>query len=202
MKRTKWQQKQYTKAHNLLRTVLEEATNALTKTELYQQTGLSRATIDRHLNHLLNSGEVVKIEKKYILAKVYKIVAKGLKADEQLLENLETTIEKLKILIGQLSLPTNIFKLKEKGNIPLPDAVFERGYITGEELQDLFDQQQKVFGGLRQSFFELAKILMKADAAIITAKDDLSNVQITFHDGQPGWLVLPDTSAYKNDFFK
>ena len=100
------------------------------------------------------------------------------------------------------NIKNEIFKLKQKGNIPLPDAVFERGYITGEELQDLYDQQQKVFGGLRHSFYELAKILMKADAAIITAKDDLSNVQITFHNGQPGWLVQPDRSNIQNDFFK
>ena len=77
--------------------------------------------------------------------------------------------------------------------------MLKQRYITGEELQDLFDQQHKVFGGLRHSFFELAKILMKADAAIITAKEDLSNVQITFHNKQPGWLVQPDRTNYKND---
>ena len=202
MDRTKWQQKQYTKAHELLKKTLKEAKNPMTKNQLYKLTGLSRPTIDRHLNHLINNGEAVKFNNTFIWADIYKIIVKGLKADEGLIENLETTLEKLKTLIGQLSLPTNIFKLKQKGNIPLPETVFEKGYITREQLQDLYDQQQKVFSGLRRSFFELAKILMKADASIITAKEDLSNVQITFHNKQPSWLVQPDRTNYKNDLLK
>ena len=39
---------------------------------------------------------------------------------------------------------------------------------------------------------KLAKLLMKVDAGIITAKEDLSNVEIHFIDGEPIWTVLPE----------
>ena len=59
--------------------------------------------------------------------------------------------------------------------------------------------KQKVFGGLRDSFFELAKLLMKVDAAIITAEEDLSNVQITFINGEPIWRVIPEAILRTKD---
>ena len=40
---------------------------------------------------------------------------------------------------------------------------------------------------------------MKEDAAIITAKEDLSNVRIEFINEEPAWTENPDRSNYKND---
>ena len=38
---------------------------------------------------------------------------------------------------------------------------------------------------------------MKADAVIITAKEDMSNVQIEFINEEPAWTVLPDILTRK-----
>ena len=57
-----------------------------------------------------------------------------------------------------------------------------------------------MFGGLRHSFFELAKILMKTDIGIINAKEDMSNVRIEFINEEPAWTVLPDILTRKYEF--
>ena len=195
--RKQWQKNAYTKAHNKLKKTLIEATQAMKKHELHKATGLSRVTIDRHLNDLIKTGQVVRIGKTYCWGDIYRVIIKGLKADALLIDDLETATQSLMHIIDQMSVPTNILRLKEEGNLVLSDEVFEKGYLTGEELKELLDHKQKVFGGLRRSFFELAKLLMKLDVGVITVEEDLSNVEIRFIDGQPVWTVLPEWQTKK-----
>ena len=201
--RKEWQKDAYTKAHNRLRETFMDATDALTKNELHKISGLSRATINKHLNDMINAKKVKQIGKShYCWADVYRILVKGLKADVNLIENLETASQSFKFIIGQMSLPVNVWRLRQEGNLALSDETFEKGYVTGEELKTLLDHKQKVFGGLRRSFFELAKLLMKVDAAIIHAEEDLSNVEIRFIDGEPVWTVLPEALMRANKNYK
>lgn len=190
-----WQKQAYIEAHEKLKKTLIEATNAMTKTEIHKTSGLSRATINKHLNHMIKAGKVKEISKgQYCWADIYRILIKGLKTDENIIKDLENVAQSFQYIISQMSLPMNVWKLKNEGSLPLPEEASERGYVTGEELKALLDHKQKVFGSLRKSFFELAKLLMKVDAGIITAKDDLSNVELYFMDGEPVWTVLPEAT--------
>jgi len=85
-----------------------------------------------------------------------------------------------------------------EGEFELSEEVFERGYVTAEELTKMIDQKEKVFGGLRRVFTSLAKVLMKADVAIITAEEDLSNVEVHFINEEPILTVQPEALMRKN----
>jgi hypothetical protein len=57
----------------------------------------------------------------------------------------------------------------------------------------MLEHQEKVFGELRHSFFNLAQILMKVDVGSITAEEDLSNIQVRFVNGEPDWNEIPES---------
>lgn len=189
--RKQWQEQKFLKAHNQIKNSLIEA-NGMTKTEIHKATGLSRVTVNKHLRYLLDvSKDIVEIKKVYHWGDKYDVMVKGLKADALLVEDLEIACLSLNSIISKMSIQENLCKWRREGQkIPNKEA-FERGYITEVEIQELFNHQKKVFGDLRRSFVELAKILVKVDFGIITAEEDLSNVIIRFKNENPVCTVNP-----------
>jgi len=200
MVRKEWQEKASTEAHDRLKKTLIEAKKGMTKTELHKATGLARTTIDRHLQALENTKQVQKYWNRYVWGDKYTALVRGLKEDAALVEELDVLVDRAKEIINKMLLPTNLLKWRREGEFELSEEVFERGYVTAEELTKMMDQKEKVFGGLRRVFTSLAKVLMRADVAIkpFTAEEDLSNVEVHFINEEPSWTVLPEALMRKN----
>lgn len=190
-----WQRNAYLEAHDCLKKVLIEAEKGMTKTELHEATMLSRSTINKHLLALTNfTKEVQKIGSQYYWGDVYRAMITGLKENATLVEESSVLINRLKSILEKMSKPENLWKWKREGTF-IPSAVSleedSLSLMTQEELRKMLDHQDNVFGELRRSFFNLAQILMKVDVGIITAEEDLSNVEVRFINGESVWTVQP-----------
>lgn len=187
----KWQAEAYEKASGYIKRALIEAKEPLTKWQLHKITGLSRVTINKHLCDMVNiTKEVYQIDGRYVWGAKYRALITCLKADEQIIESLEEACNSLDSIVKKMSTPTNIWRWKQQSVFP-NEEIFDKGYITGEEFKELLDHKSRVFGSLRRSFFDLAKILMKVDVGVITAEEDLSNVEVHFWNKEPMWTVYP-----------
>jgi len=182
----------------LVKILIEAGPVGMTKIELHRKTGFSRGTINKHLRDLVMiSRKVVKMGKQYIWRETFNSQNKVLKANELLVEDLEDACQHINSTLAKMSLPVFVAKLRRQEWVPSEEA-FERGYLTVEEAQELLNHQERVFGILRRSFFDFARFLMKLDAGIITAEDDLSNVEVRFFGCEPVWRVYPPKDRKKN----
>ena len=205
--RKQWQESTYLETHDRIKKALIEA-NGMTKTEIYKATGLSRVTIDKHLRLLENvTKEAVKIGNLYHWGDKYRVLVKGLEADALLVESLESACQSFKSIISKMSLPKNLWRFSREGAFYLSEEARKRGItdprtgvgvtiLTEEEVKELLEHKEKVFGGLRRCFFELARVFMKMEFGIYTVKDDLSNVEVRFEEGRAVGTVYPKNWRY------
>jgi predicted transcriptional regulator len=192
-----WQRNAYLEAHDCLKKVLIEADKGMTKTELHKATGISRSTINKHLLALTNlTKEVQKVGNQYFWGDVYRAMTLGFKENAALTEELDVLTNRMKSILQKMSKPENLWKFKHEGQF-VPKAVLKEedsiSLMTPEELHKMLEHQEKVFGELRRSFFNLAQILMKVDVGFITAEEDLSNIQVYFKNGEPDWNEIPES---------
>ncbi len=195
MVRKEWQKKAYLEAHDNLKKTLIEAEKGMTKTELHQATGLARTTIDRHLSVLENvPKQVQKFGKRYFWGDKYNALVKGLKEDAALVEELDVLVNRSKELINKMARPENLRKWRQNGVFIPSEETFKKGYLTPEEVTGLLEHKEKMFGGLRRAFVDLARVLVKVEG-FANVQDNLSNVTFTFINGHP----LPNvTSKFKD----
>jgi len=196
-----WQKNAYAEADDLIKKTLIQADGAMTKTHIHKATGLSRVTINKHLHELeYLTKQVVKIGKDYFWGDKYHALVKCLKEDAGLIEELEVLVNRLIVLIHKMSKPENVWRWKREAHVPLPDRIpfnidadapATITLMTDEEMKQFFNHREKVFGGLRCCFFDLAKVVMKVDVGLINAEEDLSNVMIRFRNGRAVWTVYP-----------
>ena len=200
-----WQTEAWLEAHDQIKKVLIDAEKGLTKTDLYKTTRLARTTIDRHLQKLMNIKQVQKLGKLYYWGDKYNALVKGLKEDAALIEELGVLVGRQKELIAKMSRPENITRWLREATppdwylgmpkrVPVntdPDVPASVTLLTREETREFFECREKVFGGLRCVFFDLAKVVMKVDVGFIDAEEDMSNVTISFRNGRAGWSLNP-----------
>ena len=182
-----WQKNAYLEAHDKIKKALIE-NNGLRKIEIQRATGQSRVTINKHLREFVDvTKEAVKIASCYY----WRASIMDLKKDALLIEKLADGVQLLKPIIDKMQFPKKLWRFRQEGTVPLPkcypvntdpNAPARIDVMTDKQLREylednreFFERREKVFGGLRRVFFDLAKIIMIGDFGATTAEDDLSN---------------------------
>ena len=159
---------------------LEKAPKGLTRTEIKNRTKKAYATIRKHLKPLKETGQIIERNHTLYLRDYY---------IEKMGESLEAFTGELQTITEVASKKENVWKWTKKGSYVPSEEVFERGHLLPEDLQDLLEHKERVFGGLRRVFFDLAKVIMKVDVGFIDAEEDLSNVTTQYHNRRAVWSV-------------
>lgn len=176
-------------------------------TDIKKKTGLSFATVCTHLQRFIKDGQVKEKNGKYYWTFYYlDMVGDALKVYTQELQNTLARMsrpESIRKMINDGTLPPSKRFLKDIFENVDPNAPAAIDFWTEQEHKESFEHNEKVFGDLRSVFFELAKVLMTIDVGIITAKEDLSNIEVRFRDRKPLWTVLPERFSEENwkEFF-
>lgn len=187
---TESQQKEFLKNQANILTVINKAPS--TPSEIKKKTLLSYATIRKHTKFLLRTGQAKKYNGKLVSLNLYfELVGDTMKA----------YTEELQQTLASMSRPESIWRWQHEGIPPLPkrlrnrepSALPEMFSFTKEEWRKFHEHKERVFGGLRRVFFELACILVKADFALkFGVENDLSNVICHFENGEPCWSCYPE----------
>jgi hypothetical protein len=188
-KPTESQQKQFLKNKADILKILGQTSSA--PSEIKKKTGLSYATIRKHLKILIHNGDAKEYNGKFVSLELYfKLVGDTMKA----------YTKELQKTLASMSKPESIWRWQKEGtpSVPKrlrnrePSALPEMFSFTKEEWKEFHDHKKMMFGGLRRVFFELACILVKADFALkFGVEDDLSNVVCHFENGEPFWICYP-----------
>jgi len=180
--------------HSKIISFLDKAPEGLTRGELKSITGLSYATIRKHLKHLIKNLQVIERGQILVLRPHY---------IERVGKSLKVLTGELQTIIEAASKAENIRKMKKEGTpphwvlglperIPVntdPDAPATTTFLTKDEWLEFYEHREKVYGGLRRAFFDLAKIVMKVDVGFIDAEEDLSNVTTQYRNRRAVWSV-------------
>ena len=126
----------------------------------------------------------------------YRITEKGRSyLLNQSAENLALTCQSFDQILERLLTPKNVERWRKEGTYTLGGEANNRGGLIAQEITELADHKERVFGGLDRVLADLVRFLVKVKSPI-DAKEDLSNVQVWFSAGKPLLLVHKDSRWY------
>lgn len=193
------QNTQFDVNHKKIYDVLAKASSNLKRCELKRDTQIkSYATIRKHIEKFIKNGQVKEDQEgKLVLTERY---------FESLGDSLAALVRELQTTLAYMLKPKNVWRWKCEGKVSLPDRMPVNTdpdapaiitLMTNEEMNEFFEHKEKVFGGLRSCFFNLAQVVMKVDVGLVDAEEDLSNVQVCFRNGRAVWTIHPTKEARK-----
>jgi len=157
----------------------------------------SKKTIYKYRIELLDDGLVERLPMTSRDTRFrYRITEKGRNyLLNQFAEDLSLTSQILGQILERLSTPENVEKWRKEGTYTLGGEANNRGRLIAQEITELADHKERVFGGLDRVLADLVRFLVKVKAPI-DAKEDLSNVQVWFSAGKPLLLVKKGNRFY------